>query len=234
MDQSAFRILVDRAMYDHHGLKCIKGQTSGRPMTLMQVTNRSKDTVSARRVRNKKEASNTFAEWTCRGEVPTHTAVMENLTKSVQDPGLMLLVVPQYGTLQLKTDLLLCDSQLRTLRRIFTSLGGHKLAGWRRLAAHEKELRYPLKVQRKELGVGQDTSMGTVLVVRAPIVNSWLFQRLEVMRSSGWFKDHKYLGGCIAVVVHADSGQGSTKIALRLLNVPHDKVRSVSNPTASV
>ena len=216
-------------MYDHHGLKCIKVQTGGRPTTLMQVTNPSKDSVTARQVRNKKEAVNTFAEWTCRGQVPMHTAVMEKLTKSVQDPGVMQLVVPQYGTLQLKTDLLLCDSQLRTLRRIFASWGGHKLAGWRRLAAQEKKLRYPLKVELKELEVGQEKSMEPVMVVRAPSVKSWLFQRLEVLRSAGWFRDHEYLGGRIAVVVHADSGQGSTKVALRLLNVPHDKVRSVSN-----
>ena len=71
--------------------------------------------------------------------------------------------------------------------------------------------------------------MEPVMVVRAPSVKSWLFQRLEVLRSAGWFRDHEYLGGRIAVVVHADSAQGSTKVALRLLNVPHDKVRSVSN-----
>ena len=195
----------------------------------MQVTNSSKDSVIARQVRTKKEAVNTFAEWTCRGQVPMHTAVMEKLTKSVLDPGVMQLVVPQYGTLQLKTDLLLCDSQLCTLRRILTSWGGDKLAGWRRLAAQEKELRYPLIVELKELEVGHKKSMEPVMVVRAPSVKSWLFQRLEVLRSAGWIRDHEYLGGRIAVVGYAHSGQGSTMVAVRLLNVPHDKVRSVSN-----
>ena len=158
-----------------------------------------------------------------------HTAVVEKLTKSVHDPGVTQLVVPHYGNLQLKTDLLLCDSQQRILRRIFTSWGGHKLAGWRRLAAQEKKLRYPLKVELKELEVGQEKSMEPVMVVRTPNVKSWLFETLEVPGSAGWFRDHEYLGGRIAVVVHADSGQGSTKVALRLLNVPHDKVRSVCN-----
>ena len=83
-EQSALRVLVKRAMYDHHGLKCIKVQTGGRPTTLMQVTNPSKDSVTARQVRNKREAVNTFAEWTCRGQVAMHTAFMEKLTKSVQ------------------------------------------------------------------------------------------------------------------------------------------------------
>ena len=45
-EQSALRVLVERALYDHHGLKCIKVQTGGRPTTLMQVTNPSKDNVT--------------------------------------------------------------------------------------------------------------------------------------------------------------------------------------------
>lgn len=133
--------------------------------------------------------------------------------------------------MQLKTELYLCGTQLRQLRKLLRNWCnvGQPLDSWRVVEQKEKALRYDLEACTKELFVNSDTQ-DTVLVVRQRSVKQWLHKKLSVLCDTGQFTHHAYAPqGELCFVLHADGGQGSTKIGLRPLNVPDSLVRSTCN-----
>ena len=86
-------------------------------------------------------------------------------------------------------------------------------------------MKFKLTVDFLKLQVGEANKLpkfDMVHVIRLPSFEGWLrtkvalLQRERVLVWPGYIPKH-----CLYIVVHCDSGQGSTKLGVRILNVPH-------------
>ena len=111
----------------------------------MLVTEPNKPKVGERQLQRKVEQVRDLMDWSSQGDAQTIEKVQQKVRTATAPPGVVELTIPDYGTMQLKTELLLCDFQLRTLRSMLSSWGGKgALKGWRALSHQESELSYPL------------------------------------------------------------------------------------------
>ena len=161
-------------------------------------------------------------EWTSKG-LESNIACMQNmLFNRWKPPGCIVMSVPSHGTLQLQSNLSLSESQMRGLRGMLAGWGNNFLHGWRVVKRQRSGLTFPLSARLQQLEVDKDGTKDAVLVVSMASVRTWLEMKVTLLTRHKVLiwpsfipKDHLY------IVVQLDLGQGSTKMSLRLLNVPH-------------
>ena len=94
-------------------------------------------------------------EWPSQGDAQTIEKVQHRVRTATAPPVVLKLKIPDYGTMQLKTKVLLCNFQLKTLKGMLSlRMGKRALKGWRAMSHQESKLSYPLNVSIEQLQLG--------------------------------------------------------------------------------
>ena len=236
--------LVHRHVHNDHGMPCLsvppfteEGSGTGRPVTFVSLRHPSAEEALGKTMGRRYKQLWDLMEWLCHGDTPQLQDMHKRLFRDLVPKGVITLQVPPYGTLSLQKELALSGTQLRGLREILASWGNNFLDGWRKVQAQEEELSYPLVTSSMRLQVATTTTLDpldptasttkripkydTVFVVGVCSFCDYFDRKIKILLDHNALCYPKYIqfSSQLYVIIHCDSGQGSTKLSVRVLNV---------------
>ena len=228
-EEEALTSLVVRKEEDVEGLKVVTVQTRGLPAMYIRSPMPKKvlRDLSGRNLRRKVDLVCDFMEVCASGDEGSTTLIREEVYKRLRPPNTVTVNIPETGALQLQTALGLTHTQLRGFRQFLSQWGAPVLQGWRKVKAQRDELKYETgtRLMKLETGKKEDKVVeGMVAVIFVSSVAHWLAKKVARLKETDnlvwWPFIPKH---SLFVMVHCDSGQGTTKLSLRLLNTPHPR-----------
>jgi hypothetical protein len=167
--------LASRVVQNTHGMDSLQLQMAGGRQTFLRVPQPQQREVKTKQLSRKVHMVRDFMSWVGGGVQQVVESVHQRLYKFLKPDHHVNIQVPKYGTLTLKTDVVLSKTQLRVMARIFADWGENFLQGWRTLRKQENHLKFPLApVVFMDLVVGTTTEKEEKIESVSPLVQTSL------------------------------------------------------------
>lgn len=228
-EEEVLHALVLRKQEDVEGMHVLRVHTGGHPATYLKspLANKLMADVSKRHVSRKVSLVTNFIEFNASGDEEGTLALREAVYKCLRPPNTCTIHVPNTGTLEMQTALGLTHTQVRGLRHYLTKWGAPILPGWRKVKAQREALKFitetrllRLQIPKKDHANKRVTVEQAVPTIVIPDVAHWLRSKVKHLIETDQLHSWPFIPEhSLFVIVHCDSGQGTTKVSLRLLNV---------------